>query len=327
MAQQIRRGVRRKGAARIGPGHEHWERRELPRSLRPQRGGRAPAIERFCHPSWARPRGRFPRRGRPSRRLPRILREFAAHFRQASTRPNRSFILLSFCLRRMSRLPTIGFRPQARNRPRGAILEMSSTGSVTKLILRVKQGDRTAAQELLARYFRRLLGLARAKLQGKQLRAADEEDVVQSALIGFFLGAERGQYAQLRDRDDLWHLLVKITIRKAQKLLNEEQRQKRCPGTEHPGTPWPGPGDTPRKDEAVERVADPHPSPDLEVLANETIKRLLQRLEDTQLRAIAVWKWEGYTIEEMATMLGCSSRTILRKLKLIRAIWREEEAP
>src|SRR5215472_8164885 len=130
--------------------------------------------------------------------------------------------------------PTI--RGQSRTLSPGGHLPVSSLGSVTNLICQVKEGDAAAVQELFARYFRRLLGLARAKLQGKDLRVADEEDVVNSALAGFFLGAERGQYTQLHDRDDLWHLLVKITIRKAQRLVKEQGRQKRCPGGARRGT-------------------------------------------------------------------------------------------
>jgi DNA-directed RNA polymerase specialized sigma24 family protein len=140
-------------------------------------------------------------------------------------------------------------------------------------------GDAAAAQELFARYFRRLLGLARAKLQGKDLRAANEEEVVHSALAGFFLGAERGQYTQLQDRDDLWHLLVKITIRKAQKFVKEQERQKRCPRTVRPGTPSQSlAGARLVEVAAIEQAADPKPPPDLEVLANETIEHLLGRL-------------------------------------------------
>jgi RNA polymerase sigma factor (sigma-70 family) len=202
---------------------------------------------------------------------------------------------------------------------------MSSSGSVTRLIKRVKEGDRAAAEELLARYIRRLLGLARAKLRGKYLAVADEEDVVNSALAGFFLGAERGQYTQLHDRDDLWHLLVKITIRKAQKFIKEQERQKRNPKRAERATPAPGAAETLLKLPGVEEIADPSPPPDLEVLASETIERLLRRLGKTQLRSIALWKWEGYSHEEIASMIGCSSRTILRKLALIRTIWTGED--
>jgi RNA polymerase sigma factor (sigma-70 family) len=198
---------------------------------------------------------------------------------------------------------------------------MSRSGSVTKLIGRVKEGDEAAVQELHARYSRRIEGLARRRLQRKCLRVADEEDVVQSVFAGFFLGAERGQYTQLHDRDDLWHLLVKITVRKAQKLVKEQERQKRNPGKARPEPLSPDP----QRRNGVEQVADPSPPPDLEAMANETIDHLLGCLEG-KLRAIAVWKWEGYSNEEIAAMLGCSSRTILRKLGHIRTIWTEEEA-
>jgi DNA-directed RNA polymerase specialized sigma24 family protein len=56
-------------------------------------------------------------------------------------------------------------------------------------------------------------------------------------------------------------------------------------------------------------------------------ERLLELLSDSQLRSIAVWKWEEYSNEEIAAMLGCTTRTIERKLKLIRTIWSEEDPP
>jgi len=45
------------------------------------------------------------------------------------------------------------------------------------------------------------------------------------------------------------------------------------------------------------------------------------------LRSIAVWKMEGYTVEEIAARLGCVPRTIERKLRTIRELWGEEVAP
>jgi len=200
---------------------------------------------------------------------------------------------------------------------------MSSTGSVTKLIRLVKSRNAAAAEELVARYFRRLAGLARARLRGRCLGAADEEDVVQSALAGFLRGAERGQYRRLHDRGDLWHLLVKITTRKALKLVKEQQAQKRHRGQGCEGSPAAGSGDAPHK-EIVEQIADPNPPPDLEVLAKEEIEHLLKRLGDAQLQSIAAWKFQDYTNEEIARRLGCTCRTVERKLRLIRTIWRQE---
>ena len=51
---------------------------------------------------------------------------------------------------------------------------------------------------------------------------------------------------------------------------------------------------------------------------------MLDRLSDSILRTIAVWKMEGYTTEEIATKLGCVPRTVERKLQVIRRLWGDE---
>src|SRR5215831_17169934 len=106
-------------------------------------------------------------------------------------------------------------------------MSMSSAGSITHWIGQLKAGDPVAAQKLWEVYFRRLVGLARKKLQGAARRAADEEDVALSAFASFCRRAERGQFPQLLDRDDLWQLLMVITTRKALNQVQHERRQKR----------------------------------------------------------------------------------------------------
>jgi RNA polymerase sigma factor (sigma-70 family) len=59
----------------------------------------------------------------------------------------------------------------------------------------------------------------------------------------------------------------------------------------------------------------------------EECERLLERLEDPELEALATAKLEGYTNEEIAQRLGCSVRTIERRLRLIRKKWQQEEPP
>jgi DNA-directed RNA polymerase specialized sigma24 family protein len=63
------------------------------------------------------------------------------------------------------------------------------------------------------------------------------------------------------------------------------------------------------------------PTPELAAAVAETIETLLGQLEDDQLRAVATGKMEGYTNEELAVKLGCSTRTIERKLDRVRAQW------
>src|SRR2546423_1031621 len=95
----------------------------------------------------------------------------------------------------------------------------ASEGSITHCIQLLKAGDRSAAQQLWERYFHRLVGLARSKLRGTARRAADEEDVALSAFDSFYRRAELKKFPRLDDRDDLWQLLVVITLRKAIDLV------------------------------------------------------------------------------------------------------------
>jgi Tfp pilus assembly protein PilF len=107
---------------------------------------------------------------------------------------------------------------------------MSSAGSVTHWISRLKAGDHAAAQPLWEAYFRRLVDLARARLRGRPRRAADEEDVAQSAFASFCRAAEGGRFPRLHDRHDLWQLLVLLTDRKAAHLVRDERRHRRGGG-------------------------------------------------------------------------------------------------
>jgi DNA-directed RNA polymerase specialized sigma24 family protein len=193
---------------------------------------------------------------------------------------------------------------------------MSAENSVTRWLNQLQEGDPDAAQRLWERYFARLVGLARQRLRQTPRQAADEEDVALSAFDSFCRAAEGGRFPQLQDRDDLWRLLVVITTRKASHLIRDEGRQRRG-----------GAAGPPRSfdDLAVlEQALSREPSPELAAQVTEEYARLLSRLGDADLEAVAVWRMEGYSVEEIAGKLGCAPRSIKRKLQLIRTIWQHE---
>lgn len=138
---------------------------------------------------------------------------------------------------------------------------MSSEGSVTRWVTALKGGDLTAAQPLWERYYRRLVALARQKLQSARRRVADEEDVVQSAFHSFFQGVAQGRFPQLHDRDNLWRLLVVITARKALDQLAYEHRKRRGGGT-LPGETRIDSGGTEWDEAALEQVVGEEPTPE-----------------------------------------------------------------
>src|SRR5580692_7564477 len=106
----------------------------------------------------------------------------------------------------------------------GRALRDNPEDSVTQWISALKQGHQSAAQGLWEAYFRRLVGLAHARLRDAPRRIADEEDVALSAFDSFCRGARAGQFPRLDDRNDLWQILVLITVRKAIDLRKYERR-------------------------------------------------------------------------------------------------------
>ena len=98
---------------------------------------------------------------------------------------------------------------------------MSEPRSVTRWINALKEGDEQAARDLWQRYFEKLVALARHRLGCTPRRVADEEDVALSALHRLCDGAAQGRFESLTGRDELWRLLVTITV---QKVIDQQRR-------------------------------------------------------------------------------------------------------
>ncbi len=194
----------------------------------------------------------------------------------------------------------------------------NSGNSVTQWISSLKQGDQSAAQRIWEAYFRRLVGLAHARLRDAPRRVADEEDVALSAFHSFWRGAQAGRFPRLDDRNDLWQILVLITVRKAIDLRNYEGRLSRGRGRVQSLTDL--------SQDGIEAIGGAEPTPELAAQVAEECQRLMEQLGDPTLQNVATWKLEGYTDAEIAIRLGCVTRTVERKLARIRGIWASEMA-
>jgi DNA-directed RNA polymerase specialized sigma24 family protein len=198
---------------------------------------------------------------------------------------------------------------------------MSPEGSVTQWLWQLKAGDAAAAQKLWERYFERLVEVGRKKLKGTPRRAADEEDVGVSAFESFFLGVAQGRFPRLDDRDDLWHVLVTLATRKATNLLKHERAQKRGGGVVLDEAALCNPHASCGAEGGLAGFLGSEPTPEFAASVAEEYEGLLARLPDDGLRAIAQWKLEGYTNQEIADKVGCAERTVERKLTVIRTLW------
>ena len=192
--------------------------------------------------------------------------------------------------------------------------------SVTDWIDRLKAGDVLAASRLWERYFHDLVRLARLKLGDSPRVAADEEDVALSAFKSLCLRAARGQFPELSDRDDLWQLLVMITVRKAINQRKHQARGKRGGGrVQLEADRIGGPADPDAA--GLEWLAGQELPPEIGAMMDEELRRLFDLLADDTLRRIARLRMEGHSGAEIAAQLGCNRRTVARKLELIRARW------
>jgi DNA-directed RNA polymerase specialized sigma24 family protein len=173
-----------------------------------------------------------------------------------------------------------------------------------------------------------LVRLAGKKLPSHCRRSFDEEDIALSAFRSFCDRAGRGQFPQLNDRDDLWRLLATITVRKALDTMRHQRRQKRGGGNvlgesallvggDHDG-------DRDCGGDGLGEVLSREPTPEAVARFADDYRRFMDRLQDPALRAIALRRLEGQTAPQIAAEARVSTKTIERKLRLIRAIWSEE---
>jgi RNA polymerase sigma factor (sigma-70 family) len=206
--------------------------------------------------------------------------------------------------------------------PRRVRVLMGTHGSVTRLIIDLRSDEpalREAAARLVwGRYFKELLVLARNHLSARIRCREDEEDVLQSMYKSFCSRQRRGDF-DLANRDELWNLLVQITLRKARNTATRHLQGKRdvrregAKGVDQSSESPPG--------SILDQIDSGGPTPAEAALLNEALEQRFERLSDPALRQIALWKLEGYTNPEIAKELECTVRTVERKLERIRAYW------
>lgn len=202
---------------------------------------------------------------------------------------------------------------------------MSQDDPVIQWIERLGAGDQAAARMLWETYYQPLVQLARRKVDGLVRHMADEEDVALSAFNSFCRGINEGRFPSLDEPSGIWKLLVIITCRKAQAHRRYMMCQKRGGGAAATSPTWNAGDDSGAF--SMDDVLGDEPTPEFAAIAAEEFSVLFDRLEDEQLKRIAIYKMEGYSNEEIAKLLDCVPRTIHRKLERIRAKWAPEAEP
>lgn len=198
-------------------------------------------------------------------------------------------------------------------------------GDISHWLARAREGDEEAFGRLWEHYFGHLAAVARKRLGLVALKIGDEEDVALSAFKSLYVGLGEERFPWVRNRQDLWKLLVVITKRKSLAWREHERREKRG-GARLRDQAAAGATLGVLPEEVFEQLVSAEPTPAFLAELKENCQGLFDRLPADDYKRIALWTMEGYTQEEIADRLGCSRRTVIRKLDVIRELWLAEGA-
>ena len=202
---------------------------------------------------------------------------------------------------------------------KGEVGSIETKGSVTRLIQELRSDDPgvrdVAARLIWERYFRALLDLARRQLDRRVRRREDEEDVLQSMYDSFCRRQRRGDF-DLAGRDQLWSLLVQITLCKARNVANKHRSGKRDVARElnladDPSgiAGW-----------SLELMDASGPTPSEAAVLNEALEQRLRVLKEPDLPGSLSASWRGGPTARSPLNSAARSGRSRRKLELKRGL-------
>ncbi len=184
------------------------------------------------------------------------------------------------------------------------------------LVSNYQAGSESAARDLFDKYCERLMKLAKRRIGQRMASRFDPEDVIQSAFRTFFTRVKNDEFT-FEQEDDLFKLLVRLTVRKTLRRIQHHNAAKRNPNAE-----------------AAQRTDDIEPfsllagqtvPPDVEVALIDEFQLLIGQLPELD-RQVLELKVQGYTTPEIAENLGSYERKIRRVLERIEKLSKGEDA-
>ena len=202
---------------------------------------------------------------------------------------------------------------------------MSSDRNNNEITLWIKLLDQEtpeAFERVWQHFYERLVEYSARKLKAAPRREADEEDIAVSAMHSLHRGLQEGRFPLLRNRDDLWKVLLTIAGAKANQQMRRQLAQKRGGGDVRGESVFMASNG--ESTAGLANVVGAEPTPEFAELVSLECEERLEQLNDDVLQRIALLKLQGYSNEEIAAQIPCALRSVERKLARIRAIWSEE---
>jgi RNA polymerase sigma-70 factor (ECF subfamily) len=183
-----------------------------------------------------------------------------------------------------------------------------------ELLARCRKGDQDAARELFESYLERLLPLARRRISQRLASRLDAEDVVQSVFRTFFVRLKDDRF-NISDHDDLFRLLVRITVHKTLRQVAHHKAAKRDPNQEA--------AQSLEESDHMLQVLATEPTPEATVTFLDQLEHFLNLLQPID-RQILELRMQNYSTEEIAEKLGTYDRKVRRVLERIRDVAEQE---
>ena len=171
-----------------------------------------------------------------------------------------------------------------------------------ELLSRCRAGQEDAATALYLRYAHRLQSLAEKQTDKKMAVRVDPEGIVQSVFRTFFRRVTDGQY-NVSPGEDLWNLLLVISLNKLRSRATKHRAAKRDVGKTIPL-------------EGSNQARDGHDNEAL-VILQMTLDEILGELPEVE-REIVRLRIEGHEVNEIATQTQRAKRSVERILQNFR---------
>lgn len=198
-------------------------------------------------------------------------------------------------------------------------------GSITEAILALGNSDSDAVQKLWDRYFQKLCGFVEGQMYQRHKRHFSADQLAADAFREIAAGLQKNAFNSVRNRDELWQMLMLIASRRTISAGIRQDRLIRGGGNVHGESVF-GSGGMENLIDFLERDPGPEEWSELQELKN----LLHQRLPTDLHRRIADLRLALYSVAEIAEQVTRTEVNVNHHLQRIRdelrQILRERDA-
>ncbi len=194
------------------------------------------------------------------------------------------------------------------------IEETSHLEDLSRVLKNVQLGEGDAESQLHQKFVGRLVRLASSRINARFKAKIEPEEIVQSVFASFFRRHSVGEF-HFDDWNDLWALLVKITVRKCANKVEWFLSAKRNINLELEGKV------SNSRDSSINAIASEPTAHEISIF-HELLDQLLDNLTELQQEVVG-YRLQGFSNLEISEKIGRSERTVYRALNNVRDILRE----